>query len=401
LDHRSCQSCLQEAVRTMSLASKHPTTLGLISSDDPAQWTKLIDMSAQLPAAVKEFNEKNPASKITLLGKAEFANPGMSHKDRIAKVMLQRAEARGDLTTATGEKKTILAASSGNTGCSLALVGTLMGYQVVIITNAKCSTEKCQHIQSNGATLWMAEELKERAEFASVICGEKDYMKQEDLLAAAYPDRFYSVNQYGNPDNMEAHHDSTGREIYEQTGGAVTHFVMAASTGGTIMGVGKYLKERLPAVQVVLADPDKSHLAGLLEGRKDQAAGAEALAQVDAKIKAEGGVLVEGAGKNALTDIMARDGGVLAFVDSAVAVDDFDAFDECRATASCGLLVGGSAGLNICAAKRVAAQCALEAPRPGGVCIVTLLCDHGIKYLTKVYNDEWLAKNDKRPKPLS
>jgi cysteine synthase len=180
---------------------------------------------------------------------------------RIAKCMLECAAERGDLTGPSGEKKVILAASSGNTGCSLALVGTLMGYQVVVITNAKCSEEKRSHIRSNGATLWMAEELP--AQFPDIIGAEKDYMKQEDLLAAALPDRYYSVNQYGNADNMDAHR-TTGAEIYSQTGGDVTHFVMASSTGGAIMGVGSFLKEQKESVQIVLADPDKSHLAGYM-----------------------------------------------------------------------------------------------------------------------------------------
>ena len=185
--------------------------------------------------------------------------------------MLQRAEARGDLTNKqTGQKKAILAASSGNTGCSLALVGTLMGYEVVIITNAKCSVEKRTHIRANGATLWLAESLP--ADFPEQLGSETDYMKQEDLLAAAFPDKYFSVNQYGNPDNMDAHCDATGAEIWAQTAGAVTHFCMSGSTGGTIQGVGKYLKDKRPGVQVVLADPEKSHLAGLLQTRDDPAA---------------------------------------------------------------------------------------------------------------------------------
>ena len=219
-----------------------PTPLDLISSPDPALWTRMVDLSSLLPTSVHQFNTLNPGSEIKLMAKCEHMNPGMSHKDRIAKSMLERAEKRGELRGPNGEKKTILASSSGNTGCSLALVGTLMGYDVSIITNAKCSSEKCCHIRSNGATLWLAESLGE--EFPDVIGTEKDYMKQEDLLVEAYPDRFFSVNQYGNVDNMEAHYGSTGMEIWEQTNGEVSHFVMAGSTGGTIMGVGRYLKEK-------------------------------------------------------------------------------------------------------------------------------------------------------------
>jgi len=270
-----------------------------------------------------------------------------------------------------------------------------MGYTVVVITNAKCSAEKRTHIMSNGATLWMAEALPEK--FPAELGKEKDYMKQEDLLAAAFPDRFYSVNQYANLDNLEAHYGSTGREIFEQTAGSVTHFVMAASTGGTIMGVGKYLKERKPGgVEVVLADPEKSHLAGLLEARDDVGKGAATLARVDALVKAHGGVKVEGAGKASLTPIMEAGGRTFGAVDLAVVVSDWAAFDECRTVAGHGLLVGGSAGLNLVASKEVAARCASEAPREGGVTIVTLLCDHGIKYLSKIFSDDWCKTNDPR-----
>ena len=190
------------------------------SSNDPTRWTKLVDLSARLPAEVHAFNTANPGAKISLLGKCEFSNPGMSHKDRIAKVMLARAEARGDLSGPDGTKKTVLAASSGNTGCSLALVGSLMGYRVVIITNAKCSDEKRRHIEANGAELWMAEDLPS-GEYARELGGEADYMKQEALLAAAFPDRFWSADQYSNGDNTAAHYSGTGREIFEQTHGQV------------------------------------------------------------------------------------------------------------------------------------------------------------------------------------
>ena len=379
---------------TSTTMPEFPAPLELISSDDPALWTRLVDLTAQLPPSVQAFNAAHPANRITLLGKCEFANPGMSHKDRIAKTMLERAEARGDLAGPDGGKKTILAASSGNTGCSLALVGTLMGYDVVVITNAKCSEEKRAHIRSNGATLWLAEDLPAR--FPDELGSETDYMKQEDLLAAAHPDQYFSVDQYNNLDNRDAHHDGTGHEIWEQTGGAVTHFVMSSSTGGTIQGVGRFLKARDPKVEVVLADPEKSRLAGLLEERTDTAAGAATLAAVAAKIAATGGVAVEGAGKEALTAIMTTGGTPLEHVDYSLSVNDFDAFDECRAVAAAGLLVGGSAGVNVRAAKALAERCVAEGPREGGVCIVTLLCDHGIKYLSKIFNDEWMKAHDTR-----
>jgi cysteine synthase len=373
-----------------------PSALDLISSSDPALYSRMIDLTPQLGPKVQSFNAANPGSEIKLFGKAEFMNPGMSHKDRIAKAMLTKAEARGDLVDDHGNKKTILAASSGNTGCSLALVGSMMGYDVVIITNEKCSMEKRAHITANGATLWMAEELP--STFPNDLEGITDYMAQENALVAAYPSKYYSVNQYDNLDNMEAHYETTGKEIWEQTKGKVTHFVMAGSTGGTIMGVGKYLKEKKGSdVSIVLSDPQKSHLLGLLEKSKNPQRGEEILDHVNSLIQQEGGSMkVEGAGKASLTAIMKHD-GVLRYVDDAIAVHDFDAFEECRSIArNCGILVGGSAGLNVAAARVLAERCLEEGPRDGGSVITTLLCDHGIKYMSKIYNEAWIKTHDNR-----
>ena len=380
--------------------------LDLISSPHPGLYTRLVDLSCRLGPAAVAHNLANPSSPIRLLAKAEYENPGMSHKDRIAKAMLSAAESRGALSHAdTGARKTIMAASSGNTGCSLALVGTLMGYKVVVITNAKCSEEKRAHIRANGADLWLAEDLPDRFE---CLQGVTDYMEQEKVLCEKFGDTYYSVNQYDNLDNMAAHYGSTGREIWEQTDGAVTHFVMAGSTGGTIMGVGKFLKEKKESVKVVLSDPAKSRLRGLWEVGQ----GGALAEQGSARLKPLNGkgVLVEGAGKESLTRIMSTpvyvgssrgapaasaESAALSVVDACVTVQDLDAFEECRHMARSGVMAGGSAGVNVVAARELAEG---EAREGGAATIVTLLCDHGIKYLSKIYNDEWIAKNDTREK---
>ena len=251
---------------------------------------------------------------VVLSGYATYTCVFMNH--RIAKAMLTEAEKRGDLLDKEGNKKTILAASSGNTGCSLALVGTLMGFDVIIITNKKCSDEKCAHIRANGATLWLAEKLPDQ--FPECLAGVTDYMAQEKVLCNEFPDKYYSVNQYDNLDNLQAHYSSTGKEIWEQTNGAVTHFIMAGSTGGTIMGVGKFLKEKRSNVEIVLSDPHKSHLSGIWESENKDSSikcqGKKKLKDVEELIKKEGGIQVEGAGKSGLTAIM-KHGGVLQFVD--------------------------------------------------------------------------------------
>jgi cysteine synthase len=222
------------------------------------------------------------ASGITLWAKREFENPGLSHKDRIAVGILSAAGARGDLTAPDGTKKTVVVASSGNTGNSIAWVGRALGYTVVVVTNRKCSTEKQRDITSKGATLLIAEDLYEpsvgktpeqiaalpdtvRANLAKCTVTEavakkhgwhtpgavfpyytKNYMKIEVIMAEADPS-YFAVEQYDNLDNFQAQHDTLGAEIYASTHGnkTVTHFVFTGSTGGTITGVGSYLKEKV------------------------------------------------------------------------------------------------------------------------------------------------------------
>eukprot|EP00519_Triparma_laevis_P000551 CAMPEP_0182499880 /NCGR_PEP_ID=MMETSP1321-20130603/8003_1 /TAXON_ID=91990 /ORGANISM="Bolidomonas sp., Strain RCC1657" /LENGTH=405 /DNA_ID=CAMNT_0024704129 /DNA_START=8 /DNA_END=1222 /DNA_ORIENTATION=+ len=374
------------------------SVLDLISSPHPKFYTRLLNLNSRLGPKAKEHNRLNPHNPIKLLGKAEFMNPGMSHKDRIAKSMLLLAQSRGDLLNSDGKKKTILAASSGNTGCSLALVGTLLGYEVIVITNKKCSQEKRDHIKANGATLWMSEDLQEDVD---CLHGVHCYMQQEHVLCSKFPEKYFKVNQYDNLDNMAAHLESTGREIWEQTGGKITHFVMAGSTGGTIMGVGRYLKSKRANCEIVLSDPEKSNLMGLWEKDREISSpdcGEERLQKVKESTAAEGGVQLEGAGKGSLTAIMRSGVGALETVDACVPVNDFDAFDECRALAKTGVMCGGSSGLNICAARVIAERCADLGPQEGGYTITTILCDHGIKYMSKIYNDKWMQENDTRRK---
>ena len=249
---------------------------------------------------------------------------------------------------------TVVAASSGNTGCSVALMCAVKGYKAVVITNSKCSAEKCASIRAYGAELIISKP------------GE-DYMQMEIDLAKQNPD-WFSVNQYDNLDNPKAHYKSTGPEIWKQTNGEVTHFVAAGSTGGTISGVGGYLKSRNPNTNVVLADPEGSIFAGY---------------KANGKIGESKSFLVEGVGKNTIPGAMDFD-----VVDSTLTVTDKEAFAMCRNIArNPGLFVGGSSGLNV----QAAAVIAEEKDEP--MTIVTILCDLGVKYLSKVYNDDYLQEN--------
>ncbi|KAH8097632.1 hypothetical protein JL720_529 [Aureococcus anophagefferens] len=286
---------------------------------------------------------KHPDTVV--LGKVEFFNPGYSMKDRIMANIFNKAEEEGKLRPGM----TVVAASSGNTGCSVAMMCAIRGYKAVVITNDKCSEEKKAAIRAYGADLLIS---------PPGAC----YMQMETDLADENPD-WFSVDQYNNLDNPNGHYRSTGPEIYEQTDGEVTHFVAAGSTGGTISGIGTYLKEKKgDDVTIVLADPTGSVFKNYFK---------------TGTLCAPKPFLVEGVGKNNIPGAMD-----FAVVDALVEVGDKDALKMCAKIArSTGLCVGGSSGLNVEACARLAEQ----SDEP--LTIVTMLCDSGVKYLEDLQRD--------------
>jgi len=333
---------METGLQTLNLEETKNTSIFTQKDNFPRYYdligdTPLIDLTSLA-------NPKVPGVRV--LGKAEFLNPGFSHKDRIVRSIFAKAEAAGKLKPGM----TIVAASSGNTGASVAMISAMRGYECTIITNSKCSKEKCDSIKAYGARLMIAKEGQ---------C----YMQMETDLAQKNPD-WFSVNQYDNLDNPEGHYTSTGPEIWAQTGGKVTHFVMGGSTGGTISGVGKYLKEQNPAAKIILADPIGSIFTNYFK---------------TGELGKGKSFLVEGVGK-------ANIPGCLDFdvVDDVVQVSDVSSFSMCKKLAQKeGIMVGGSAGMNVHAAIEVANNLDESGT------VVTLLCDLGIKYLSKVFNDEW------------
>lgn len=289
--------------------------------------------------------------QIRVLGKCEFFNPTASIKDRIVQYIMQDAKSKGELRPST----TILCSSSGNTGTSVAAYAAMHGHKCFIYTSPKCSEEKLASMRAFGAEV-------------EII--EKGYDKLDVQRAAEMEDAF-AVNQYENPLNAEAYYKTLGPEIWEQVGGNIDYFVSSGSTGGTFSGTGRFLKEKAPSMKIHLGDPVGSAILPAFYSRPKQAVSFQ----------------VEGVGKDRVTGVCD-----LKVVDSMVEVTDDEAFSMCKDVARGeGLLVGGSAGLNLCAAKRLIEKisCEGEGSSDGGkvVTIVVILPDSGFKYLSKIFNN--------------
>lgn len=295
------------------------------------------------------------ATGCDIYGKAEFMNPGGSVKDRAARGIVTDAEQRGLLQPGG----TVVEGTAGNTGIGLAHVCAARGYRCVIVMPDNQSPEKYALIEALGAEVHRVKTVP--------YSDPNHYQKVAGRMAAEMPGAYWT-NQFDNTANRRAHFDSTGPEIWEQTGGRIDAFVSASGTGGTLGGVSQYLKSRNARVRTVLADPPGSALYEYIRNGALKATGS--------------GSITEGIGIGRVTANMQD-----APVDDAVHIPDAESV-ACvyRLLREEGLFLSSTSGVNVAAAIRVARQLG-----PGHL-IVTVLCDSGSKYLSRLYNREWLAK---------
>ena len=305
----------------------------------------VLDLIGKTPMVKLPRIGKDTACPI--VAKLETTNPGGSSKDRPAVTMIDEAEEAGLLLPGG----TIIEPTSGNTGVGLAIVAAQRGYKCIFVMTDKVSSEKVALLEAYGAEV--------------VVCpvavapeDPRSYYSTAERLVTEIPNA-YRPNQYHNQANPKAHYLTTGPEIWEQTRGRITHFVAGAGTGGTITGVGRFLKEQNPDVQIIAADPTNSVYSGG-SGRP---------------------YLVEGVGEDFWPDTYDP-----SIVDSTIAVTDAESFAMAhRVTVEEGILIGGSGGTAVAAVLQTAQKLTAED------LVVVLIPDSGRGYLSKVFDKSWMA----------
>jgi cystathionine beta-synthase len=316
----------------------------------------LLEAIGNTPLVALDNLFKKPGPRV--FAKLEFYNPTGSIKDRIVWHIVRDAEARGLLLPGG----TIIENTSGNTGAAIAMVAAIRGYRAVLTMPDKVSREKQDALRALGAKL--------------VVCptsappgSPEHYVQKARTIAADTPGSFL-LDQYNNPKNPEAHYLTTGPEIWRQSRGEIDYFVAAGSTGGTVCGAGRFLKERNPAIKIVLPDPKGSIYHSYFY------TGQYSSSDI-------GSYQVEGIGEDHLVKCMD-----FRLVDEVMQFTDQDAFLAARSLARTeGILSGGSGGANIWACQELARK--IEAPAT----IVTVIPDSGLKYMSKFFDDDWMRSN--------
>ena len=299
------------------------------------------------------LNSVSDETGCEILGKAEFLNPGGSVKDRAALYIIQEAEAKGLLKPGG----TVVEGTAGNTGIGLAHICNAKGYKCLIVIPETQSQEKIDLLRTLGAEV--------RTVPAVPYKDPNNYVKLSGSIASEMENAIWA-NQFDNLANRHAHYETTGPEIWAQTDGRVDAWVSATGTGGTYAGVSLFLKEKNPAIKCVLADPMGSGLYSYVKTGEP---------------KAEGSSITEGIGNSRVTANMQG-----APADDAIQIDDVEAVRVVyQLLEKDGLFMGGSVGIN------VGASIALAKQLGAGHTIVTVLCDGGSRYQSKLFNRDWLA----------
>jgi cysteine synthase A len=301
------------------------------------------------------LNRLSEETGCEILGKAEFMNPGGSVKDRAAAEIVRQAEARGELPAGG----TVVEGTAGNTGIGLAHVCNARGYRCVIVMPDNQSAEKYRLLEMLGAEVHQVPVVP--------YSNPNQYQKVAQRLAASLPNAIWS-NQFDNTANRDAHLRTTGPEIWEQTGGRIDAFICASGTGGTFAGVATFLKSRRDSVRCVLADPPGSSLYSWVRSGELKATGS--------------GSITEGIGTARVTANLRE-----APIDAALHVEDSDTVRFVyRLLQEEGLFLGSTSGINVAAAVKLAGELG-----PGHT-VVTVLCDGGAKYQSRLFNPAWLEQ---------
>ncbi len=309
------------------------------------------------------LKEVSELTSCNIYGKAEFLNPGLSVKDRAALSIIENAEKRGELK----KGGTIVEGTAGNTGIGIALVANAKGYNVKIIIPETQSQEKFDTLLALGVDLIKVP--------AVPFSNPDNYQHVARRIAEeeikTNPNGAIFADQWNNLDNMLAHYSTTGPEIFEQTNNEIDGFICAVGTGGTLSGVSKYLREKKPKVKIGLADPKGAAMYNYFTNNKVEAS--------------SGDSITEGIGLGRVTPIIEE----IEKIDFSYSIEDNEALPHVyNLVKNEGIILGGSSAINIAGAINLAKDLGK------GSTVVTILCDHGSRYQSKLYNKDFLKKKN-------